>query len=222
MVTFLRFLGLQNRFVAGGRVTIGTIRTLGGRCPSTVYSLICASPLRLLVTAELTTRYASTEIGVIAPSLFSEFGATRSFTSSAPRRITRCVGDYKLCGAGSGSVIRVTEVLYSSFNNIIPSGVSSLAGLPKVNEGATGLIYNSVFNRPTIIISARYVHVAGELKLRSLGSRGGVRFTLHRLLPPSRDGSFYRQLILRNETIYATEGTGYRRYYVGKFYPGGV
>lgn len=189
-------------------------------CPGTVYSLSCRFPFRLLITIHLSTRYASTEIGLIAPTLFRQCGAVRSFTGTSPTRIKGCVCSYNFCGDGTRSVINVTRGVLTSCGNRIPSGVSSLLALPKINEGATGLVINSVCNGTTVIISARYVHVAGELNLITRGSPGGVRCTLGGVVPTRRNSSFYREVILFNERIYATEGPGYSSYHLTRVYGG--
>ncbi len=194
---------------------------LRGLCPNTAYSLVCAGPCRLLVTAHLSTRYASTEMGVIAGILFRHFPALRTVTRTRISRVRRVIGPYKLFEAGTGDVDRLSGVLVSRCSNILPSSVRRLAGLPKVNEGATGLVVNSVCRRPTIITSARYVEVAGGLNLDHSGSPRGIRGRLHRVLPPSGSGSFYREVMVFNESIYVTEQPGYGSYPLGSIYRGG-
>ncbi len=193
---------------------------LRGLCPSTVYSLRCGSTFRLLVTAHLSTRYASGHIGVMAPSLFGTFPAPRGVTGTSVDSIRGLVGAYNLCGAGTGSLIGVNGKVYRGFNKGIPSAVRRLAALTNINEGATGLIIKSVCRGPTIIYSARFVELYGHLKLIGAAGPLAIRGTVQGLLPDSGSGSFYREDILFNESIYATQGPGYSTYILTSVYPG--
>lgn len=86
---------------------------------------------------------------------------------------------YNLKGDGTESVDTYVGVLESRCNKGIPSSFSTLLGLPKIKEGDTGLVVKSIFKGPTVIASARYVHLAGHVNLISkVGRPGGIRVTL--------------------------------------------
>lgn len=127
--------------------------------------LRCGGPCRLLVTIVLSTRYASGQIGVVAPPLCQSFPAPRTLTTAAPRIMFRCVQDMSCPGGGTGRLINVTGVLMGRFGDRIPSGVRSLVGLPNMKEGATGMVRSIMFRGTTVTISARIFHIDRHVKL---------------------------------------------------------
>lgn len=133
------------------------------RVPRPGYTLGFSGPFRLLITAILDTRAASGHIGVIAPRLFNRCPKPTTLTDTGPRRIRDVVRSVKFRRAGTGGVVKLSCTLYRQFSNRIPRAVSTLADLPKIKHGATGIILNGTFNIPKFPISARIVHIAKQL-----------------------------------------------------------
>lgn len=127
----------------------------------------------------LTTRYASTEMGMIMRSLCTGFPAMRTLTGTSITSVRTVIHPYNLNGDGTESVDTYVGVLRRRCRSGIPKSFSTLLGLPKIKEGDTGLVVKSMFNGPTVIASARYVHLSGHVNLISgVGRPGGMRVTL--------------------------------------------
>lgn len=156
----------------GGRNGVGGRRLCGGivtcfrrTVPITRARLRCGGPFRLLVTIVLDTRYASGQMGVVAPPLCQSFPAPRTLTTSAPRIVCRCVQDMDCPGGGTGRLINVTRVLIGSFRDRMPKALRRLIGLPKIKHGATGIVRDMMFGGTTVTMSARIFHIDRHVKL---------------------------------------------------------
>lgn len=179
------------RGVQGGRLCRGIVRCFRATVPMTRARLRCDGPFRLLVTIVLDTRYASGQIGVVAPPLFESFPAPRTLTTAAPRMIFRCVHDIDCPGGGTGRLMKVTRVLMHSFRDAIPSALRRLVGLPNMKHGATGIVRDIMFGGTTVTISARIFHMDRHVKLiphayaAPLTARGRLMGCVPRTLVPA-------------------------------------
>lgn len=113
------------------------------------------------------------------PGLCRGFPSIGTLTSTPIRRVRRVIHPYKLKGDGTESVDTYVQVLQSICNKGIPGSFGTLLGLPNIKHGDTGLVVKSIFKGPTVIASARYVHLYGQVNLISrVGRPGGIRVRL--------------------------------------------
>lgn len=112
-----------------------------GTLPGIAARLRFNDTFRLLITALLSTRYASGHVGVIAPTLFTHCPSTQRVTGTDRRSVCRLVDSMDCPGTGTGRLTRVSQRLIRLFKNRIPRATSSLIGLTKIKQGATGIVH---------------------------------------------------------------------------------
>ncbi len=154
------------------------VRQFGGRGPSPGSRLSCSGTFALLITIILSTRTASGDIGLTAGSLFGVTSAPRGVLRLNRRGLAGCVGSVNLCEGGTGGMVKLDGVLLRSFGNVIPSSVRGLMGLPKIKEGATGIILGIVFGGPAVPMSARLLHMDPGVNLTRKAAPRRIRRSL--------------------------------------------
>jgi len=169
--------------------------------PDAGCSLVCSTPLELLVATILSAQCTDEQVNKVTPALFSRYRGAAEYAAADPAVFAgeiRATGFFRNKAA---NIIAAAGKIVARHGGDVPRTLAELTALPGVGRKTANVILGNAFAIPGIVVDTHVGRIAVRLGFAAAADPVKIEFELMPLIPRARWVRFSHQLIAHGRAL---------------------
>ena len=174
-----------------------SVKALKKEYPVISFSLICTTPLQLLIAAQCTDM----QVYKVIPALFEHCPTLDDFINITVEKIETFIRPCGLHKTKARDIHAMCVMLKEKYNSIVPDNIDELIKLPGVGRKTANLVVGDVYHKPAIVTDTHCIRICRRLGLTDGNTPLKVEKQLRAILPAEESNDFCHRLVLHGRKI---------------------
>jgi len=127
--------------------------------------LVFTDPFELIVAVILSAQCTDKRVNMITPELLKRFPGAREMAAADTDEILEYIKTCSYPNSKARYLKNMSQVLVSTFNNIVPSDIDELQKLPGIGRKSANVIASVIFNHPAMAVDTHVFRVSARIGL---------------------------------------------------------
>ena len=136
-----------------------------------------------LISVVLSAQATDISVNKATKELFKVVKNSKQMVELGETNLKKYIKTIGLYNAKAKSIIKLSKILLSRYNNKIPKDFESLISLPGVGNKSASVYQNSILNMPRIAVDTHVFRVSNRIGLTKSKSANLTQISLERIIP---------------------------------------
>ncbi len=136
-----------------------------------------------LISVVLSAQATDISVNKATKELFKVVKNSKQMVELGETNLKKYIKTIGLYNAKAKSIIKLSKILLSNYNNKIPKDFESLISLPGVGNKSASVYQNSILNMPRIAVDTHVFRVSNRIGLTKSKSANLTQISLERIIP---------------------------------------
>ena len=136
-----------------------------------------------LISVVLSAQATDISVNKATKELFKVVKNSKQMVELGETNLKKYIKTIGLYNAKAKSIIKLSKILLSKYNNKIPKDFESLISLPGVGNKSASVYQNSILNMPRIAVDTHVFRVSNRIGLTKSKSANLTQISLERIIP---------------------------------------
>lgn len=154
-------------------------------------------PWKLLVMARLSAQCTDKRVNIVSEKLFSELPDAAAMSKAPISQIEELIRSCGLYRMKASDIKRMSAILISEYQGIVPDTVDELLKLPGVGRKIANLMVGDLYGKPAIVTDTHCIRICGRLGFypEELKEPYKIEKILTKAIEPSEQSDFCHRIV---------------------------